>query len=69
MHIHDFIALNNDKRLYLQIKLQQYMRKLLAMGLFAVVSFNATHRKTTIRIMKLRSNEKYGYIIDKSGKR
>lgn len=45
------------------------MRKVLALGLFAVVSFNVYAQEDNNTDYELRSNEKYGYIVDKSGKK
>lgn len=45
------------------------MRKVLAFGLFALVSFNAYAQEDNNTDYELRRDEKYGYIVDKSGKK
>ncbi|MEJ5103946.1 hypothetical protein [Chryseobacterium sp. MYb328] len=45
------------------------MRKVLALGLFALVSFNAYAQEDNNTDYELRGDEKYGYIIDKNGKK
>ncbi|REC63703.1 hypothetical protein DRF65_03035 [Chryseobacterium pennae] len=45
------------------------MRKVLALCLFALVSFNAYAQEDNNTDYELRGDEKYGYIIDKNGKK
>ncbi|MDN3693372.1 hypothetical protein QWZ06_14300 [Chryseobacterium tructae] len=45
------------------------MKKVLALSLFALVSFNAYAQEDNNTDYELRKDEKYGYIIDKSGKK
>ncbi|AZB11565.1 hypothetical protein EG344_23405 [Chryseobacterium sp. G0162] len=45
------------------------MKKVLALSLFALVSFNAYAQEDNNTDYELRGDERYGYIIDKSGKK
>ncbi|MGE8553418.1 MAG: hypothetical protein ACN6OB_05695 [Chryseobacterium jejuense] len=45
------------------------MKKVLALSLFAVASFNAYAQEDNNTDYALRGDERYGYIIDKSGKK
>ncbi len=45
------------------------MRKILALSLFALTSFNAYAQEDNNTDYDLRGDERYGYIIDKSGKK
>lgn len=45
------------------------MKKVLALSLFALISFNAYAQEDNNTDYELRGDERYGYIIDKSGKK
>jgi len=59
-----------DKKLYLQKMLKTIiiMKKALLLGMFTLVSFNAYAQEDNTDY-ELRTDEKYGYIVDKSGKK